>query len=142
MPAVFADTFYWLALANPRDEYHAEAVEMSDKLQPARLLTTEEVLGEVLTWFASFGPQGRGHAARIVRDVLQSPDVEVLPQTHAGFLAALEFYERRLDKSYSLTDCVSMLAMRAAGITEVLSKDRHFFQEGFTLLFKGPSHPA
>jgi uncharacterized protein len=58
----------------------------------------------------------------------------VLPQTHATFLAGLQLYERRPDKEYSLIDCTSMQAMREHGWIEVLTHDRHFGQEGFTLL--------
>ena len=57
------------------------------------------------------------------------------PQTRADFDAALPRYEARLDKGYSLTDCRSMLAMRSLGLTEVLTNDHHFTQEGFTILF-------
>ena len=66
------------------------------------------------------------------------PDVDVLPQTRTDFDAALALYEARPDKAYSLTDCRSMLAMRALGVTEVLTSDHHFSQEGFTILFPGP----
>jgi len=44
-------------------------------------------------------------------------------------------YEQRPDKEYSLTDCISMQVMKAMGITEVLTHDRHFVQEGFIILF-------
>jgi len=44
-------------------------------------------------------------------------------------------YESRLDKGYSLTDCRSMLAMKSLGVSDVLSNDRHFAQEGFNVLF-------
>ena len=56
-----------------------------------------------------------------------------LPQTSADFHAALALYESRLDKDYSLTDCRSMVALRALGISEVLTNDHHFTQEGFTI---------
>lgn len=46
----------------------------------------------------------------------------------------LEFYRSRLDKQYSLTDCVSMLTMREREVFQVLTHDRHFAQEGFLLL--------
>ena len=55
--------------------------------------------------------------------------------THESFLAGLALYKARADKGYSLTDCISMTAMRERNITEVLTHDRHFAQEGFTLLF-------
>jgi predicted nucleic acid-binding protein len=70
-----------------------------------------------------------------VHRIRQDPKAVVLPQTRADFDAALTLYESRLDKEYSLTDCRSMVAMRALGLTDVLSNDRHFSQEGFTVLF-------
>jgi uncharacterized protein len=44
----------------------------------------------------------------------------------------------RLDKGYSLKDCISMHTMRQRGISEVLTNDRHFEQEGFRALFRDP----
>jgi len=49
----------------------------------------------------------------------------------------MSLYEARPDKGYSLTDCISMQTMRREGITEVLTDDRHFEQEGFHALFRG-----
>ena len=46
----------------------------------------------------------------------------------------MALYKARPDKQYSLTDCVSMEAMRQAGIAEVLTRDGHFTQEGFVVL--------
>jgi predicted nucleic acid-binding protein len=37
---------------------------------------------------------------------------------------------------YSLTDCISMQTMRREALTEVLTNDRHFEQEGFRALFR------
>lgn len=74
----------------------------------------------------------------MVRSTRSDPDVDVLPQTRTDFDAALALYEARPDKEYSLTDCRSMLAMRSLGLTEVLTNDHHFTQEGFTILFPTP----
>ncbi|MFN0095717.1 MAG: hypothetical protein ACKVVT_13190 [Dehalococcoidia bacterium] len=49
-------------------------------------------------------------------------------------MTGLALYEARLDKGYSLVDCISMVTMRELGITDVLSGDRHFAREGFTLI--------
>ena len=65
---------------------------------------------------------------------LAQPNIEVMPQDRAGFEQGLVLYRARLDKGYSLTDCVSMNTMRACGITECLTHDHHFEQEGFTIL--------
>ena len=90
---------------------------------------------EVLNFLPEHGPLWRGKAATMVHRTRSDPDVDVLPQTRADFDAALALYEARPDKEYSLTDCRSMVALRALGITEVLTNDHHFTQEGFTILF-------
>ena len=133
-PAAFADTFYWIALIFPRDAFHSAVTAFSRSLGPIRLVT-DEVLSEVLSHFAGLGPYWRVKVGALVHDVRSDPDVEVLPQTRADFDAALALYEGRLDKDYSLTDCRSMVALRALGLTEVLTNDHHFTQEGFTILF-------
>jgi predicted nucleic acid-binding protein len=132
---LFADAFYWVAMFDPSDAFHTRVAQFSRTLGPARLVTTDEVLTEVLNWFSQGGPYWRGVAAKQVRNVRSNPDVDVLPQTRADFDAALTLYEARPDKGYSLTDCRSMLAMKGRTITEVLTNDRHFAQEGFTVLF-------
>jgi len=50
-------------------------------------------------------------------------------------LDGLTLYEARPDKVYSLTDCISMQVMRREGLTDVLTNDHHFTQEGFHILF-------
>ena len=67
--------------------------------------------------------------------MLASPEVTVIHQTHELFLEGLTLYEARPDKEYSLTDCISMQTMRREGLTEVLTNDHHFTQEGFHILF-------
>ena len=51
--------------------------------------------------------------------------------------AADQWHERVTapDKEYSLTACMSMHVMRRERLTEVLTNDRHFIQEGFHILF-------
>jgi predicted nucleic acid-binding protein len=67
--------------------------------------------------------------------ILLYPHVTVMPQTHESFSQGLELYRQREDKGYSLTDCISMVVCREHHIQHVLTKDHHFEQEGFTLLF-------
>ncbi len=134
-PTVFADTFYWLALARPRDPWHAAARRWAGANASARIVTTDEVLMEFLNALAGTGPVGRAYAAATVHDIRSDPKVVVLPQTRTDFDAALALYEARPDKGYSLTDCRSMLAMRSLGLSEALTNDHHFTQEGFAILF-------
>jgi uncharacterized protein len=76
---LFADAFYWVALLNPGDAFHARAVSLSYALGSARLVTTDEVLTEVLNWFARSGPYWRGKAAALVHELRIEPAVDVLP---------------------------------------------------------------
>lgn len=134
---IFADTFYWVALLNSRDNYHAEVKQFSLTLANATVVTTDEVLIEVLNFLSGSGMNVRRKAAMIVRQLLQADPqkVTVLPQSHDVFLEGLSLYEERLDKGYSLTDCISMVVMRELQIQEVLTHDHHFVQEGFQILF-------
>jgi predicted nucleic acid-binding protein len=130
----FADAVYWVALAHRKDQWHHREVEVSRQLGPFVLVTTEEVLGEFLNHFSSYGPELRIRVARTIRDLEDDPGVQIIPQSHQTFLDGLALYESRPDKEYSLIDCISMQAMRQEGITEVLTHDKHFAQEGFRIL--------
>ena len=59
-----------------------------------------------------------------------------MPQSRESFLNGLELYRQRLDKKYSLADCISMQTMLSLGIAEALTNDRHFEQEGFRAIFR------
>jgi uncharacterized protein len=135
MNRFFVDTFYWIALSNRRDQWHTRVRAFDDALAAYRLYTTEEVLTEFLTFYSEGTPHTRSQAALFARRALANPLVVVLPQTHHSFLEGLHLYESRLDKAYSLTDCISMQTMRREGLTEVLTNDHHFTQEGFAILF-------
>ena len=136
MRRVFADAVYWIAVANRKDHWHAKVVQTMRSLGPVSLLTTDEVLDEFLTHCSGHGPAMRGVAASTVRKALSNPLVTVLPQSHQSFLSGLALYEARPDKDYSLTDCITTETMRAEGISEILTHDNHFTQEGFTILLR------
>ena len=131
MRAVFADTFYWIALTLPRDAAYAHAQSVEGDI-----VTTDEVLTEYLTFFAGAPGYLRSRAGMGVRAALQSPFVRVIPQSRETFLSGVELYLARPDKGYSLTDCISMQTMRTEGLTVILTNDRHFEQEGFRALFR------
>jgi len=133
---VFADTFYWAALTRIEDPAHAQAIDLSPSLSLDRIVTTDEVLGEYLTFFAGARPNLRDQVGRNVAEMIENLEVRVVPQSRESFLAGLELYRARPDKGYSLTDCISMQTMRNEGLIEVLTNDRHFEQEGFRALFR------
>jgi uncharacterized protein len=132
---IFADTFYWVALLNRRDSANRAVLEFSRTLGSSTLITTDEVLIEFLA-FCAADQQLRMEAALTMQDILDGGNVHAIPQSRAGLLEGLALYKARPDKGYSLTDCISMQAMRREGITDVLTNDRHFEQEGFRAIFR------
>ncbi len=134
MRRIFVDTLYRIAITNPKDQWHQAAVNASRSLVGCHLVTTEEVLTEVLNAFSAAGRVLRQEAVDLVRALRADPDVTIDPQSHQPFLSGLALYEARPDKGYSLIDCITMETMRQESITEILTHDNHFTQEGFAIL--------
>ena len=94
------------------------------------------MLVEFLNYFSEKGDLFRKAVAQSVSDLLDIPTIRVIEQSRDFFRKGLDFYKARLDKGYSLTDCISMNTMKAEGLAEVLTNDEHFTQEGFRALFR------
>jgi predicted nucleic acid-binding protein len=77
MRRVFADTYYWIALLNDRDQGHAAAGAMTQALRSATIITTQEVLAEVLTFFCEQGRPVRQIAAAFVRQIIANSAITV-----------------------------------------------------------------
>lgn len=146
MQTLFADTGFFVALLNPKDELHARARRLRERLSPFHVITTEMVLTEFLNDFGARGMTLRLAAASFVEQLRQGASAQpsaatIVPQTPHQFVAALETYHQRDDKAWSLTDCASYLIMREQGLMDALTHDRHFEQMGFRALLRqnGPS---
>jgi uncharacterized protein len=136
MTALFADTFYWIALTDFTDSAHQRARALTSERVDSPILTTDEVLAEYLTFFATAPERMRRKAVITARRILENPGVRVIPQSRESLLSGMALYEARPDKGYSLVDCISMATMRNEGLNEALTNDRHFEQEGFRALFR------
>ena len=134
MKMAFVDTLYFVALFNPRDQWHERAFAASQLIADAKLITTEDVLVELLNFFSEYGEKARRGAVIQTEGILSGSNIEVAAQSHETFIEGLTLYKARPDKGYSLTDCISMHTMRERSITDILTHDDHFRQEGFTVL--------
>ncbi|MCY7376105.1 MAG: PIN domain-containing protein [Pyrinomonadaceae bacterium] len=135
MKQTFADTSYWVAYLKENDQWTTAAEKALGKIGSSEIVTTESVLIEVLNYFSEYRPEIKKFVVASIEALLADENVLVLQHRHEDFLKALQFYKSRLDKGYSLTDCISMNAMREFGIAEILTNDTHFQREGFTKLF-------
>lgn len=135
MRKVFADTSYWIALLNPRDQLHGKAVRVRRQLSSVPIITSEMVLVELLNCFSNNIPL-REAVGRLAQELRQSPTVTIFPQTSEQFQGAVRRYRQAMDKSWSLTDCASFQVMESEGITAALTYDQHFAQMGFETLLR------
>jgi len=133
MTKVFADTFFFLALLNPRDAAHSQAVAAARALR-GPLVTTAWVLTELAD--AMSAPENRQEFVSALNDLRANPAVIIVPPQTALFEAGIRLYAHRPDKDWSLTDCISFVVMSDEGLTEALTGDRHFEQAGFVALMR------
>src|SRR3989338_6103321 len=113
---VFLDTGFAIALASPRDRYHAKAVQLADELKTSgsSIITTRAVLLEIGAALAK--ASYRGTAVSIIEMLENDPDVEIVPLRDDLFVEAFDLFRGRTDKDWSLTDCLSFEVMRQRGI--------------------------
>jgi len=135
MQTLFADTFYWVALIHAKDQWHRQVRAFSALIQDNPLVTTDLVLVEYLNFFAKFDQPMKQGVVRFYHQLKISPNLQIISIDSRLIQSGVELYANRLDKGYSLTDCVSMIVMKQMGIYEILTHDKHFTQEGLTILF-------
>jgi predicted nucleic acid-binding protein len=133
MITVFADTFYYLALLSEDDASHPRAVEYA-RTYKGRVLTTEWILTEIEDGLA---PPDTRHAFVTLRQQLRKDaNLSIVPATSELFEQGCDLFERRPDKGWSLTDCISFVVMEEHGVTDALTGDHHFEQAVFVALLK------
>jgi predicted nucleic acid-binding protein len=130
----FLDTSYAIALASPKDAYHARAEALADQLEQnrTRLVTTRAVLLEIGGALAR--QRYRSASVTLLDSMERDSSIEIIPLSESLYARALQLYRDRLDKEWSLTDCISFLVMQDRGLTEALTTDDHFRQAGFRAL--------
>lgn len=125
------DTSGLLCLIENDDVRHERSVVQFERAR--RRVTHSLVLAEFIPL-----SRNRGIPIRAILDfvesLLQDPLTEMYWVDESLFRSGLALVHARLDKSYSLCDGVSFVIMRRCGITEALTTDHHFDQEGFQRL--------
>ena len=138
MRVVYVDSSFYIALVRNRDTAHVKALRLSLELDAAdaHYVTSPAVILEVLAFFSRLGPRLRERVALLADRLTESGNVDVVPLDEGMLHAAVDLYRRRLDKRYSLADCLGMVICRERSITDVLTTDGDFEAEGFTILLK------
>ena len=125
------DTSGLLCLHHKAEPFHELAREFYQTAN--RRLTNNYVLAEYIA-LATARRFLRQTTLAFIADLLRNPDIEVIWVDERLNKEALNLPLERQDKNYSLCDAVSFVLMRQHGVTEALTTDRHFEQEGFRRL--------
>lgn len=133
MKKIFVDTSHLVAVINKRDQLHEKALETEREFASVLKVTSEFVLIETLNYFSKFHQVLKTYACDSIERFLNNPAYQIVLCSSDRFQQGYELYSNRLDKGFSLTDCTSMTIMREQGISEVLTSDGHFEQEGFQI---------
>ena len=133
MRTLFADTFYYIALLSPTDAAHARAVEFTRNYDEL-MITTAWIITELGDGMADVTT--RQAFTDFYDAVRVDPQVSIIQPEQRYFNDGLELYRTRLDKDWSLTDCISFVVMQRQGITEALTGDHNFQQAGFKALLR------
>jgi len=131
MKRVSGDSLYFLALVNPKDRFHRQAVDFARAWQGI-IVTSRWVLAEICDWLSS--SDNRALALGVVSQITTSKRFHVIHRSDELFERGLELYRLRPDQDWSLTDSVSFIVMADEGLADALTGDRHFNQAGFTAL--------
>ena len=126
------DTSGLLCYLHRDEQQHEEAVQLIDDSTHGRL-THSHVLAELVA-LALVRRFPRAKVLEFVVDLVDNPDIETVWVDEQLHREAIQLLLARQDKGYSLCDAVSFILMRQRGITNGLTTDRHFEQEGFIRL--------
>lgn len=128
------DTAYVLALLNQNDKYHERAKAILTKTRIAdEVCITETVIVEIGN---SLARSNRSVAIAFIESLYTTYNINVIPVDSELLSQAIDFYHRREDKEWGLTDCISFIVMEKQDLIKALTSDEHFIQAGFRALLR------
>lgn len=128
----FADTWFWVALINPKEPGYAKANDLMRKVGD-NIVTSQLVMIEFMAHCSDLGSYLRTKCFKLVESLTSSP-IKVVPHTEDVYGRAFATYGKvSNDKEWSLVDCASFEIMRDEDITHALTEDRHFTKAGFVV---------
>jgi hypothetical protein len=130
---VFADTSLLVAFISDDDELHSAAADFLLKFE-GRIVTTDWVLVELGNYLGK--SRNRTAFVPFVKQLRADERFRIVPASDDLLAEGLELYDQRPDKQWSLTDCISFVVMKQAGIQQAMTADHHFEQAGFQALMR------
>lgn len=125
----FVDTGGFYALIDAKDPDHQKAEAFFEQVPPPSTFTSNYVFDEVMTLVQSH--LGHHFAIKLGKEIRNQRSCHLIYLSEKEEIQAWELFQKRKDKEYSFTDCTSFVFCESRNISDVLSFDRHFKQEGF-----------
>lgn len=130
---IFADTSFFVAGNDDRDQHHGAALGLFQKVPGRRIVTTNHVYGE--SWTTLRRKLWHGRAVEFLDSVgKEGQRVEVIHVRDELEDEALAWLRQHDEREYSFVDATSFAYMRSRGIEEALAFDGDFAAAGFTEL--------
>ena len=127
------DTSGLLCLLDSADFRHDKAAQFFNRSK--YLVTTNYVLAEFVPLSQTRGLR-RSDSLEFLIDFCNLPRLELVWIDEDLHNDGFKLLQNRLDKTYSLCGAVSFIIMHERKISEALTTDRHFKQEGFIKLLE------
>lgn len=131
MKTVFADTSFYIALVNRRDEHHQKARQFAADYE-GDFVTSAWIVEELADYLCD--APNRPLFLSMYEELRQDARVTMVPLSAELFDRGIDLYAARPDKNWSLTDCISFLIMEQLQLHEAAATDHHFTQAGFAAL--------
>jgi predicted nucleic acid-binding protein len=135
---IFTDTSGWASFFIRTEPFHHRSVELLDELRKDRRIavTTKYVIAELIALLTSPLRIPRPEQIGILDAISGATWVDVIHIDRERDRDGLHLFKAYPDKTWSLVDCCSFAVMRAHGMTDALTNDRHFEQAGLICLLK------
>lgn len=126
----FADSSAYFALTDPRDDNHAAAVAVAQRLarEISDLYTTNYVAAETHGLIVNRLDRD---SAELFLDRLYAGSTHLVRATEGDERQTREIIHQFRDKEYSLVDAISFAVMERLHLHQAWSYDQHFNQYGF-----------
>ncbi len=133
---IFVDTGAWIAISNPRDQHHREAMAIYNDLRyrEIQLLTTDYVIDETVTRLR-YDESHRMAVLflRYIEHLESATDVILVTIDSDLFLKAKALFSQYDSARLSFTDCTSFVVCRENRVVEAFAFDQHFPVMGIDL---------
>lgn len=133
---IFVDTGAWIAILNPNDQYHREAIAAyrNFQQQKTRFLTTDYVIDETVTRLR----YDTNHSIAVIFlnriELLVETGVLTIAEIDRAMFEKAKALFRQYDSArLSFTDCTSFVVCHENNIRETFAFDQHFSMMGINL---------